>query len=341
MAELTLFPSYHNPENQATNYCGLILKLVYQASPLRLEEILGSLIGDRIPVQIGPRFEQQRKYKNAIPDLEIRQSAFTIRMETKLGTGHDVNQLANHIDALKDPNGLKIVLLLNSSEEETYLFEPALQAGADRAGVVLVHLSFDNFYSTLDRKCRGISETLDDEIEQFGDYLADMGLRSSWQGWINVLSTQHSQNEIAGNVYMCPLTRAYSFSRTKYLGTYWDKHIRTVHSIRACVIIDLNQTGARVKWKNSKDDDSVLQSVAISAVKSFPYRAQENVNSELQVYLLDPEFANTKVLYDSYGGMRGHRYLPIPMEFAVNVSEAAKFLKDQETFSNVKSIGAE
>jgi hypothetical protein len=59
--EISLFSDYHTQENSLTNYCGLILKLLYEENPKGFEEVLVTLISDDINITVGPTFSQQQK----------------------------------------------------------------------------------------------------------------------------------------------------------------------------------------------------------------------------------------------------------------------------------------
>src|ERR1019366_6349 len=80
---ITLFSGYSQPENRATNYCLLILKMLYEENPKFLAEALSTLVGEDLGERLGVKFRQQEKRKKSTPDGLILQPAFTIYIETK------------------------------------------------------------------------------------------------------------------------------------------------------------------------------------------------------------------------------------------------------------------
>jgi hypothetical protein len=81
---ISLFADYHGGENSVTNYCGLIMKILYEESPKSFEEVLVSLLASDTKLTVGPNFSQQTRQKRTIPDLAITQRSFSVFFETKL-----------------------------------------------------------------------------------------------------------------------------------------------------------------------------------------------------------------------------------------------------------------
>ena len=78
--KIRLFPSYSQKENQTTNHCLLILKMLYEENPKFLSETLSILLGESFSGNVGVQFVQQQKDKKekGIPDGEISQEPFSI-----------------------------------------------------------------------------------------------------------------------------------------------------------------------------------------------------------------------------------------------------------------------
>lgn len=118
--KISLFADYHQKENSVTNYCGLILKLLYEDNPRGLDEAIGELSDYAIPLPIGPIFSQQQRGEKSVPDLVIQQTAFTIFFETKRTDWFGARQLQNHIDELKKSSGSGILFALSSEFIEDF-----------------------------------------------------------------------------------------------------------------------------------------------------------------------------------------------------------------------------
>ncbi len=57
---ISLFSGYSQAENRTTNYCLLILKLLYEENPKLLGEAIASLAGDEIGEVVGWSFDNRR-----------------------------------------------------------------------------------------------------------------------------------------------------------------------------------------------------------------------------------------------------------------------------------------
>jgi hypothetical protein len=82
--EISYFTDYHKKENVVTNYCGLMMKMVYEANPTGYEELLIALTEGKVDIHLGPKFKQQDKNEKSIPDLTIIQEPISIFFENKL-----------------------------------------------------------------------------------------------------------------------------------------------------------------------------------------------------------------------------------------------------------------
>src|SRR5690554_8184097 len=85
--EISLFADYHKKENSLTNYCGLLMKMLYEDSPRKFEELLATLLKTDTNIIVGPTFTQQTKTVKSIPDLAITRSE-----ERRVGKGGDIDK---------------------------------------------------------------------------------------------------------------------------------------------------------------------------------------------------------------------------------------------------------
>jgi hypothetical protein len=95
--QITLFSGYSQRENRTTNYCLLILKMLYEENPKFLAEVLATMIGEELGERIGVKFRQQEKKTASVPDGLIVQPAFTVYIETKNFDWFHRPQLENHL----------------------------------------------------------------------------------------------------------------------------------------------------------------------------------------------------------------------------------------------------
>ena len=107
MSEISLFKvlTKSQRENTITNYCGLILKMIYKENPEIFAEIINDFLEEDY-IKINPIFEQQIKSGKSIPDMRIVQESFVIEFETKLFDWFHEDQLINHL------NGIELYLVV-------------------------------------------------------------------------------------------------------------------------------------------------------------------------------------------------------------------------------------
>ena len=97
---ITIFARFAQRENQTTNYCLLVLKMLYEENPKLLGEALGNLLGADVGNKVGVVFQQQERKGSSVPDGLIIQAPISIYIETKSFDWFYDSQLANHLDAL-------------------------------------------------------------------------------------------------------------------------------------------------------------------------------------------------------------------------------------------------
>ena len=116
---ISLFSGYSQRENRTTNYCLLVLKLLYEENPRFLGEVLEALLGENISDHVGVQFRQQEKRLNSIPDGLIIQKPIVIYVETKNFDWFYDEQLEKHLEGLqKDAVGLKVLIALGQFENQ-------------------------------------------------------------------------------------------------------------------------------------------------------------------------------------------------------------------------------
>jgi hypothetical protein len=114
---ISLFSGYSQRENRTTNYCLLLLKMLYEENPKFLAEVMSTLVGEDLGDRIGVSFRQQQAKGSSVPDGLILQPAFTIYIETKNWDWFYDGQLENHLAGLdKESPGLKVLIALANLE---------------------------------------------------------------------------------------------------------------------------------------------------------------------------------------------------------------------------------
>ena len=311
---ISLFSGYSQKENRTTNYCLLVLKLLYEENPKYLGEVLGTLMGEQVGEQVGVQFRQQHKRAKSIPDGLICQTAFTIYIETKNFDWFYDAQISKHLVALNDEApGTKILLALGnfeSNDESRFEAVQNLCATTYQGKVVFASAGFEDLLDAL--RALSLPKNLADTVEDFGAYLDEESLLPNWQYRLDVINCAGNVDEpVSGGVYLCPATGGhYNHKRSKFFGLYKGKQVGYVALIDAVVDIH-GEDEHEILWKNGPVDDDVVVGRAQSKLAewrpgSFPTR----------VFLLG-ELLPTSFRKDTPRGMQGSKQY-----FWVNAKDA-------------------
>lgn len=300
--EISLFADYHQKENSLSNYCGLLMKMLYEDSPNKFQELLTTLLKTDIDIIVGPTFRQQEEAKDSVPDLLITQKSFSIFFEVKKYDWFHKVQIDSHVNSLESTAEMKILFLLSNFDNDNLevQFQEAI-INAHRKNIILKPLSFEDFVNSIEQVCT--TDYLKNTLEDFKIYVDRNGLLPKWKHLLEVVSCSRTLTEIKAGVYMCPdAGGAYSHRRAKYFGAYAAKRVSVVFEIRAVVVVDKNLGEAEVKWIN---DESIEESVIEQAkqrIRLQSHRIEENKLLALQVFLLEnPQ--ETNFIKGSSGGM--------------------------------------
>lgn len=305
--EISLFSGYDQPENRTTNYCLLMLRLLYQENPALLAQALAALLPGQTGVQVGVQFRQQVLRNNAVPDGILSQPAFTVYVETKHNDWHYDAQLERHLEALhQEPAGTKVLVALAKFEGDLTNRFTAIEELCDTVydgQISFIATSFESFLAAV--RSASLTLSLTSQLDDFEQYMNEQGLLPNWRGQLDVVNCGefHSQQEKFG-VYVCPASGgAYSHRRCEYLGMYWDKAVWQVADILGVVDVDPSEGGtAEVLWNN--DPTGYTNDTLIDLARQRFEASWPGADWEGRVFVLGPLQA-THFLKDSPGGMMG------------------------------------
>lgn len=300
--EISLFADYHQKENSLTNYCGLLMKMLYEDNPRKFEELLATLLKTDTNIIVGPTFTQQTKTVKSIPDLAITQKSFSVFFETKTTDWFYEDQINRHIAGFNQTADDKILFLLSNFENDNLEKQFAKEIKeAKNHKIILQPLTFEDFVGSLEQVCN--SEYLRNLLDEFKLYLDRNGRLPKWKYLLDVVSCSGTLAEIEQGVYMCPDTGgAYSHRRAKYFGPYSSKKVADIFEINAIVVIEKNLGEAKIKWKNKNIKDETLIEQARQKLQNWQWRIDENKSVPLQVFLLDNR-QGTNFVKETSGGM--------------------------------------
>lgn len=306
--EISLFADYHQKENSLTNYCGLLMKMLYEDNPRKFEELLATLLKTDTNIIVGPTFTQQTKTVKSIPDLAITQKSFSVFFETKTTNWFYEDQINRHIAGFNQTADDKILFLLSNFENDNLEKQFAKEIKeAKNHKIILQPLTFEDFVGSLEQVCN--SEYLRNLLDEFKLYLDRNGRLPKWKYLLDVVSCSGTLAEIEQGVYMCPDTGgAYSHRRAKYFGPYSSKKVADIFEINAIVVIEKNLGEAEIKWKNKSIEDGTLIEQARQKLRNWQWRIDENKSVPLQVFLLDNRQKTNFVKQTSGGMLQSKKY---------------------------------
>lgn len=263
---IRLFSNYIQRENQTTNYCLLILKLLYEENPKFLSEVLSLLLlNEHLSAAVGVKFSQQNRGKKSVPDGTISQEAFSIVIETKRDNQFNLEQLTRHLESMKEQAGIKVLMALGNFEWE----EPNPEAFqdidrlAEEMGVAFAAVSFEQFLQAL--KLSYLPKNLVDAIADLEEYMNEENLLPSWKYHLDVVNCRVSFDDVLQHqIYVCPATDgSYNHRRSLYFGMYRNKRVEQIAKIEAVVDLESEETFS-IKWKNIDKSDLELVEMARS-----------------------------------------------------------------------------
>jgi hypothetical protein len=336
---ISLFSGYSQRENRTTNYCLLLLKMLYEENPKFLEEVMNELVGEDFGKDIGVRFSQQEHKVSSVPDGLILQSAFTIYIETKNWNWFQDEQLENHLAALdNERHGRKALLALSNFESDDPPGFTRIRQLCDdqyKESIIFNTVSFEDFVKAL--KLEHLPKNLADTVDEFRMYLDEQNLLPSWKRRLDVVNCARRPDDVlVERVYICPATAgAYTHDRCKYFGMYRNRHIEQVALIEA--VVDVEAVGnATVKWQNlqptNKEELKKLAEAAEAKIQKlhpedFPKR----------VFLLGPLYG-TDCFKDSTGGMQNSKQYfnvgPLEVKDAEHLAQALS----GKTWSEIRAL---
>ncbi len=327
--EISLFADYHQQENSLTNYCGLLMKMLYEDSPRKFEELLATLLKTDTNIIVGPTFTQQSKKEDSIPDLAITQKSFSVFFETKTSDWFYEDQINRHIAGFNQTDGDKILFLLSNFENDNLeeQFKKDIK-NAKKKKIILQPITFEEMIGSLEQVCN--TEYLKNLLDEFKIYLDRNSRLPKWKYLLDVVSCSGTLEEINEGVYMCPDTGgAYSHRRAKYFGPYASKKVSAIYEINAIVVIGKNLSDAKIKWKIRGLKDEVLIKQAKQKLRNWQWRIDENKSVPMQVFLLDNKHETNFIKETSGGMLQSKKYFwDIAMD-CKNSQELAEKLRDK------------
>ena len=331
-SEISLFSGYDQAENRTTNYCLLVLKMLYEENPKFLGEALSALAGETFGETVGVRFRQQRPIGQLVADGHIEQQPFQLYIETKRHDWFDDSKLAGEvrdIAAIHAGRSTSLLLALaNFDADPTARFPLATKAGSE-FDVGFRAATFEDFLTAV--HLEHISKSLSDTLNDFREYLDSQDLLPSWKTRLDVVNCATTADRIHTlGIYACPTVGgAYTHARSRYFGIYRGKRATHIADIRA--VVDVSDSDVDVLWRNSDDIPADLAEFARTQLVSWGDNLMPG-----RVFVLGDLHA-TNFEKDTPGGLFGSkRYFDISQLKVSSSVELANVLRSK-TWTDLKS----
>ena len=233
MREVSYFQHFSQREDHNTNNILLALSHFYRQRPDAFAEFIGELMGKG--VKVGPIFEQQVSDPAAGSRVDglIRQEAFAIAIETKLGDDYDREQLDRHALAVDHYDTLgdgAVVLGLRRTRGG------AAPTSSLAMGVRFVDLTFTDLVDALDGYTSDTDRSFSVMVDDLRRTLAAQGLLVGDE-LVVVPAGASIEENLATGIYYQPATRK-PMDRARYVGLYVGGAVVAVGRILSIVTVD-------------------------------------------------------------------------------------------------------
>ncbi|MEL6113011.1 MAG: hypothetical protein AAFR20_09410 [Pseudomonadota bacterium] len=289
---------------------------VQRLAPQLFVDLLTSLTEQ--PLTVGPTFRNQINVgTGSVPDALIKQTAFEIYIETKLGDTLDGRQIEAHCDMIA---GYKQIsnspFLLGLTRKPLSVPEKmALEKSAAEKGVRFVSTTFYEIAEFLEENAFEFQMGLKELISQYRDFITDKNLSPPLENrlLINPCGITFEENR-ALNYYFDPPERSKSIC--KYLGIYKNKTVSLIGLVQ-CVVTAHHENGNIIvlenhalPWTGYQEGQftSEFENRLLAAMKSSPFANFED--ESLRFYFVD-QFVVTDFRKVSKHGIQGHRYFTL------------------------------
>lgn len=310
MTDISFFQRYSGPENHGTNNTMLMLRYVYQHSPIRFERLMASIVGSENAPVIGPRFAQQERIGTAIPDAVIEQEAFRVYVEAKpKGVPIDPRQIANHVEQIgaKHPGGSAVLIGLT---RDPWAGAEELAGSAEQQGVRLLSLTYGELLSEVEAACAD-DEGLDAIVQDYRAFLASQELLQT-RDWTMVAFPcgDTAADNVETGVYYHPASKNRRQELADIVGIYRRKCITHVGRI-ACVARCRTERGDLVVEETELRELTDERKRAIQEAIRLGKPLYGDFAEEPHRFYVVERFVEANYRKSTKGGMAGHRYFDL------------------------------
>lgn len=258
---VSLFPRYDQGENRVTNYCLLMMRLLYEEDPRAFRALLDQLGAIDLENRIGVEFGQQHHTSDGTVDGVISQKSFYTYVETKLSQRFNLGQLERYLENLSKMSGYRILIALGKEGGQHDRIAKDAAAQAQKLDIGFAYWDFESFVKALeDDTVSRLVPHLTDTVAEFRLFLEEENLLSNWRTLLDVVNCAQTADGVKRwESYICPLgTRGYNHKRCRFFGAYGEKAVRLVGEIDAVVVLKPEQKEDEVRFNNCSRSEQML-----------------------------------------------------------------------------------
>lgn len=318
MTEINYFQTYSQKENHVTNNTLLMMRHLYRLSPLKLEDMLHSIL-ETDKINLGPSFIQQVRGAHSVPDAVIEQSPLYICIEAKLGNDLTTEQLEAHLESIKEKYANPIPTFLIGLTRDTLdgcTYSNFKESAKKEYGVTFGTTTYEELIQSMKKACEGTPE-LEEILDDYSNFIASEGLLPDQHKKVVAFlcGTSWAEN-IKYGVYYEPAERNPKWQQAHLIGTYRNKRITHIGQLKAAAVCE-TVNGA---FKVVSEEFGTLEPHDIEQIKHSISAAQDyypDFAEEAHRFYVVDQFFETNIIKESAGGMMGHRYFDLLHHFNV------------------------
>ena len=308
MSRVSYFQYYKKDENSVTNNTLLLLKYIYQENPRKIEAILNSLInGDLV---VGLEFENQIKGEYSVPDGHIKQDAFNIYIETKLGDNQSDDQILRHIKSIKHSNsvGKKYLLCLSKNK---------IKSNLEDSDVLIIHTTFRELLEKIEDEIEDWEVRLKDIVEDYRENIKKL-IPSNFIMFASNCGVTIDLNAKYG-IYYDNSNRP-TREIAQYIGLYKDKKVNFIGKIKSVITYGGGENFDFERGDVNENDKIIINEIIKETKEKTHY---EDLSLIKHRYFVVDKFYSVKFTKDTKGAMRGLKYFDLE-KYGINENDDIK-----------------
>ena len=321
MSNVSYFPDYSQKENVVTNHTLLLIKMLYEFSPLKFGNFMQGLADDiELSANYGLQFDQQRGTGKSVVDGCIEQESIKLIIETKRkGGDFGADQLKRHLNAFGGEKHKILMLLSPQREVIEKLGDVATEA--KESGVKVIPVTFADIIDVMRECLPDHDEQMHSIVDDFAGFCSRMGLlpRDEFRMLVPPCGDTFESNK-RYDIYYCPA--GWHKQKFAYLGMYKDKSVRRIGKVSKIVTCDVDGGELTSPSETLSNDE---RDRIVNIVKDELAGRAHGLKFHLFEKMVETNFEKI-----SPRGIQGHRYFDLGKVLGEPLGSIDKIGKDLE-----------